>query len=138
MSPAGAGVARFRDAARPAPFIGAGLLALAFVALVFLLGGGSAAHASTRAPVAALSPAWGEFQADCVAGPAPGQGSTPQACVCWESNLEAAAIVPGYAVDALDAAQVGGGPAYTVSENLAGDPAIGDAMQGCGLYIAQS
>ena len=137
MSPAGAGVAHFRDAARPAPFIGAGLLAGAFVALVFLLGSGSPAHASTPAPVAALSPAWAEFQGDCVAGPSPGQGSTPQACVCWESNLQAAAIVPGYAVDALDAAQVGGGPAYTVRENLAGGP-VGGAMAGCGLYIAQS
>ena len=135
MSPAGAGVAHFRDAARPAPFIGAGLLALAFVALLFLLRSGIPAHASTPAPVAALSPAWSGFQADCVAGPAPGQGSTPLACVCWETNLQAAAIQPGYAVDALDAAQVGGGPAYTVGENLAGGM-VGEAMQGCGLYTA--
>lgn len=94
---------------------------------------GTAAHGSTRAPVAALSPAWSEFQADCVAGPAPGQGSTPQACVCWESNLQAEAIVPAYTVDALNAAQVGGGAPYTVGENLAGGP-VGDAMAGCGLY----
>jgi hypothetical protein len=52
--------------------------------------------------------------------------------VCWESHLEAAAIVPGYAVDALNAAQVGGGAAYTVGENLAGGP-VGWAMASCGL-----
>ena len=132
MSPAGAGVAHFRNAPRPAPFIGAGLLVGAFVALAFLLSSGSPAHASTPAPVAALSPAWSEFQTDCTAGPAPGQGSTPQACVCWEGQLQAAAILPGYAVDALDAAQVGGGPSYTVGENLAGGP-VGSAMASCGL-----
>ncbi len=42
-------------------------------------------------------------------------------------------ILQGYAVDLLDAAQVGGGQVYTVPENLAGGP-VGSMMQGCGLY----
>jgi hypothetical protein len=130
MSPAGAGVERFRESPRAAQFIGPALVVVA-VGLVLLLSGGSRAHASP-APIAALSPAWAEFQRDCVAGPAPGQGSAPEACVCWEQNLVASAIVPGYAVDSLNAARVGGGPAYTVSENLAGGP-VGWAGNGCGL-----
>ena len=131
MSPAGGGAILY--IARPHKRLAWTILASAgLLSIVVLMSGGNAAHASTRAPVAALSPAWNEFQADCVAGPSPGQGSTPQACICWESNLQAAAIVPAYAVDALDAAQVGEGPAYTVGENLAGGP-VGGAMAGCGL-----
>ena len=131
MSPAGGGIAHFREPPRPAQFIGPALV-VAAVGLVLLLSGGSATHAYRTAPVAALSPAWSEFQQDCVSGPAPGQGSSPEACVCWEGNLVQAAITPGYAVDALNAAQVGGGPAYTVGENLAGG-LLGPAMNGCGL-----
>ena len=132
MSPAGAGAARYIRKSHRGLAWGV-LLAVGFVGLLFIPGGGSAAHASTRAPVAALSPAWAEFQVDCVAGPSPGQGSAPASCRCWESNLAQAEILPAYAVDALDAAQVGGGPAYTVGENLSGGM-VGDAMEGCGLY----
>jgi hypothetical protein len=72
MSPAGAGAARFREANTACSgFACAGLLVTAFVVLLLMLSGGSAAHASP-APVAALSPAWTEFQRDCVAGPSPG------------------------------------------------------------------
>ncbi len=132
MSPAGAGIAHFRDGPRPAQFIGPALV-VAAVGLVLLLSGGSPARAHAAAPpLAALSPAWSEFQADCVSGPSPGQGSAPEACVCWESHLQAAGIVPGYAVDALNAAQVGGGPAYTVLQNI-GNLTINNAAQGCGL-----
>lgn len=70
------------------------------------------------------------ISAGCVAGPSPGQGSTPEACVCWESHLEAVAILPAYAVDVLNAAQVGQGAAYTVRENI-GNVAINNAMNGC-------
>ena len=135
MSPAGFGPSNFRTL-RLAPCMGAGLLGVMLIALILLLGSGSTAHATVRASSAPLSVAWSEFQGDCVAGPSPGQGNAPAACVCWEQNLQAVAILPGYAVDALDAAQVGGGPAYTVGENLAGGM-VGDAMQGCGLYAQQ-
>jgi hypothetical protein len=78
-------------------------------------------------------PGWGRFQASCEAGPSPGQGNTPQECVCWEANLRAEAIRPAHAVDALDAAQVRGGEANTVPEKLGFGP-IGWAMGGCWLY----
>lgn len=135
MSPAGAGVARFRESPRAAQFIGPALV-VAAVGLVLLLAGGGAARTYRTAPVAALSPAWNEFQADCVAGPARGQGSSPASCVCWEGNLAQAAIDPDYALDVLNAAQVGGGPAYTVPENI-GNFAVNNAMQGCGLLVQQ-
>ena len=132
MSPAGSGAIRYIP--KPHKRLAWTVLATAgLLSILLLTSGGSAAHASTRTPVAALSPAWNEFQADCTAGPTPGQGSTPQACVCWEGQLQAEAILPGYAVDALDAAEVGGGAGYMVPENLAGGM-VGDAMQGCGLY----
>lgn len=78
-------------------------------------------------------PGWSRFQADCEAGPSPGQGNTPQACACWEANLRAEAIRPAYAVDTLEAAQVPGGAAYTVPEKLRFGP-VGFAMGGCWLY----
>jgi hypothetical protein len=132
VSPAGSGAARYIR--KPHRGLAWTILATAgLLSVVLLMSGGSAAHASTPAPaIAALSPAWNSFQSDCVAGPAPGQGSTPEACVCWEQNLVAAAILPGSAVGAIDAAQVGGGPAYTVGENLSGGP-VGWAMADCGL-----
>lgn len=82
---------------------------------------------------AAPLPGWATFQAACEAGPSPGQGNPPQACKCWEANLRSEAIRPAYAVDALDAAQVGGGEAYTVSEKLGYGP-VGWAMGGCWVY----
>lgn len=94
--------------------------------------GGQKAQAAPVPVVHALA-GWSEFQVQCTEGPAPGQGSSPQACRCWETRLEAVDIVPGYAVLALDAAQVGEGDASTVGANLAGGP-VGWAMQGCGLY----
>jgi hypothetical protein len=131
VSPAGSGAIRYIP--KPQKRLAWTILATAgLLSILLLMSGGSAAHASTRAPVDALSLGWAEFQADCTAGPAPGQGSTPLACVCWEGQLQAAAILPAYAVDALDAAQVGGGPAFTVGENLGGS-ALGAAMAGCGL-----
>lgn len=132
MSPAGAGAVRYipKPHRRLAWMI---LVTAGLLSILFVMSRGSAAHASTRPVVAAL-PGWAQFQSDCTAGPAPGQGSTPQACVCWEGNLQAEAIQPAYAVDALNAAQVGGGAAYTVGENLPGGP-VGDAMAGCGLYV---
>ncbi|MGO9821957.1 MAG: hypothetical protein ACLPTJ_15090 [Solirubrobacteraceae bacterium] len=132
MSPAGAGVRQFRTHTNK-PVIGAVLAVAALVGCMLLIPAGSQARAHTAPPVAALSPAWAEFQSDCVSGPAPGQGSTPQACVCWEGNLQAEVVVPGYAVDALNAAQLGGGPAFTVLQNI-GNVAISNAAQGCGLY----
>ena len=132
MSPAGAGIAHFRVGPRPAQFIGPALV-VAAVGLVLLLSGGSAAHASPRSAVAPLTPAWAEFQQNCVDGPAPGQGNPGAACVRWERNLVAAAIVPGYGLDVLIAAQEGQGAAYTVLENI-GNEAVNNAAQGCGLY----
>jgi hypothetical protein len=67
-----------------------------------------------------------------MAGPSPGEGSTPEACVCWETKLQAAAIVPGYAVDVLLAAQAGGGLRYMEFENV-GNVAVSGAARGCGL-----
>lgn len=131
MSPAGAGVRQFRT--RTNKPIACTVLAVIALAAGVLLIPGSQPPARAAAPVAALSPAWSEFQADCVAGPAPGQGSSPTSCRCWEQNLQAVAIMPDYAVDALDAAQVGGGPAYMTLENI-GNLAISNAAQGCGLY----
>ncbi len=131
MSPAGGATAHYRDL-RPGRYLPLALLLVALVGPFIIFSGARVARV-VQAPVAALSPAWSEFQRDCTAGPSPGQGSTPQACLCWESHLQAEAIVPGYAVDELNAAQVGGGPAYTVPENLAGGP-VGSTMAGCGLY----
>ena len=88
MSLAGSGDIRYIP--KPHKRLAWAVLASAgLLGIVLLTSGGSAAHASTRAPVAALSPAWNEFQADCVAGPSPGQGSAPVACVCCERNLKA-------------------------------------------------
>ena len=135
MSPAGAGVRQFRTRTNK-PIAYSLLAVVALTVCVFAFNGSSSTPVAHAAPVAAYTPAWNEFQADCVAGPAPGQGSTPQACLCWETNLQAVAILPAYAVDALNAAQVGGGAAYTVPQNL-GNLAISNAMQGCGLYTQQ-
>jgi hypothetical protein len=88
-------------------------------------------HAATAS--AAPLPGWTRFQADCEAGPSSGQGNPPQACVCWETNLRAEAIRPASAVDALEAAQVAGGEAYTVPDKLGFSP-VGLAMGGCWLY----
>lgn len=130
MSPAGAGIKQFRTHTNTA-YVCTVVAVLALAAGVLLIPG-SQPPARAAAPVAALSPAWSEFQADCTAGPAPGQGSTPSACVCWETNLQAVAIQPAFAVDVLDAAQVGGGPAYMTLENI-GNTAVNQAAQGCGL-----
>jgi hypothetical protein len=94
-------------------------------------GGGGVGRAAS--PPAAALPGWGEFQRDCVAGPSPSQGSAPEACVCWEWHLQAASVVPGYAVDVLLAAQAGYGTGWMQDENLAGNVAVYDATQGCGL-----
>jgi hypothetical protein len=87
---------------------------------------------AVAASVAPL-PGWSRFQADCEAGPSPGQGNTAQACGCWEANLRAEAIRPAHAVDAIEAAQAAGGEAYTVPEKLGFGP-VGWAMGGCWLY----
>lgn len=78
-------------------------------------------------------PGWSKFQADCQAGPSPGQGNTPESCVCWEANLRAEAIRPTYAVHVLEAVQVAGGEADTVRAKL-GFGSVGMAMDGCWLY----
>jgi hypothetical protein len=135
MSPAGSAAASFRRVRR-GPYVTGPLLVAALVGLVLVLSGGRTAHTRLAPPVAALSPAWAEFQRDCVSGPSPGQGSSPSGCRCWEAHLEAAAIVPGYAVSVLWAAQAGGdGLAYMVGQNI-GNVAVSAAMSGCGLYKA--
>ena len=134
MSPAGAGVRQFRKRTN-VPYACTVLAVIALAAGVLLIPG-SQPPARAAAPVAAL-PGWQEFQSNCESGPAPGQGSSPASCVCWESNLEAAAILPAFAVDVLNAAQVGGGPAYMTLENI-GNLAIRQAAQGCGLYPEQA
>lgn len=111
------------------------MVAAAFLGAMATTSGHNVA-AAHPAPVAALSRRV-VFQRLCVAGPPPGPGSSPQACLCWERNLQAQAVLPDYAVGQLDAAQVGGGAAYTVSENLAGSP-VGWAMQGCGVSTTSS
>ena len=131
MSPAGAGIARYRP--REHRTAAWAILAAATLLTTILLSSGGSAHASTSAPAVAALPGRGQFQAACEQGPSPGQGNTGESCVCWEANLEAAAIMPGYAVDALNAAQVGGGPAYTVPQNLAGG-LLGPAIYGCAPY----
>lgn len=72
-----------------------------------------------------------------MAGPSPGQGSTPQARRCWETHLEAVDIYPAYAWDVLDAAQIGGATpsgagSYTVARNI-GSVAVRRAIAGCHL-----
>jgi hypothetical protein len=130
MSPAGAGTARYR---RPCIACFAVLTVTLGALLVGALGtiGGGTARASARPVVAAL-PGWETFQTDCTSGPSSGQGSSPSACRCWEQHLEAQAILPDYAVGQLNLAQTGAGDAYTVPENLSGQP-VGWAMQGCPL-----
>jgi hypothetical protein len=77
-----------------------------------------------------------QFHRACIAGPSPGQGSRSQSCLCWETHLQAAAVVPGYALQVLWAAQAGGqGLAYMVGQNI-GNVAVSAAMSGCGLYKA--
>ena len=128
---AGAGSARFSSDSR-APEIG---LAAPLVVAVLIVASALSVAWQRHAVAASVAPlpGWTRFQADCEAGPSPGQGNTPQACGCWEANLRAEAIRPAYAVDALDAAQVGGGEGYTVPEKLASSP-VGWAMDGCWLY----
>lgn len=131
MSPAGAGVRAFRTHTNK-PAACTFLVIIGLACLVLLVPGSNQARAH-NAPIAAISPSWAVFGADCEQGPSPGQGNTQSACECWETNLEAAAIQPDYAVDVINAAQVGGGAAYTVPENI-GNVAVATAMQGCDLY----
>ena len=128
---AGAGSARYSAHSRAPEIALAASLAVAVLIVASALSIAWQRHAVT-ASVAPL-PGWTRFQADCEAGPSPGQGNPPPACVCWEANLRAEAIRPAYAVDALDAAQVAGGEAYTVPEKLGFGP-VGLAMGGCWLY----
>jgi hypothetical protein len=128
---AGAGSARYSPDSGPP-----GIAVAAPVVVAVLIVASALTIAWQRPPVPASMaplPGWTRFQADCEAGPSPGQGNTPQSCVCWEANLRAEAIRPAYAVDALDAAQIGGGEAYTVPEKLGFGP-VGLAMGGCWLY----
>ncbi len=129
MSPAGSAAASYR-AVRLGPYITGPLLLAVLVGLLILISGGKGAARPSQAPVAALSPAWRTFQQDCTAGPAPGQGSTPSACRCWEERLHAVDIFPVEAVDALNAAQASGGAGYAVAQNLVGS-SIGEAIAGC-------
>lgn len=130
---AGIGTVRYRSRPR---FV---CLLVALATVRALLAGvspvtGQRAATAQAAPVVRALPGWAEFQSDCVAGPSPGQGSTPRARRCWAAHLQAAAIVPDYAVDALNAAQAGGnGEAFMVLEDI-GNVAIRGAAQGCGLY----
>lgn len=88
MSPAGSGAVRYIP--KPHKRLAWAVLASAgLLSIVLLMSGGSAAHASTRAPSPPYRRRGNEFQADCVAGPSPGQGSAPEASVCWERNLKA-------------------------------------------------
>lgn len=112
-----------------------GTLIAVWVALL-LVGGivllvGSGHSSSAAAPVAPLSPAWSEFHTGCTSGPSPGQGLSPSTCRCWEQSLQAQDILPETALYALNAAQVGGGQSYSVTQNLAGQP-VGWALKGCG------
>jgi hypothetical protein len=132
MSPAGSGIEQFRRV-RLAPYLTGPLALAALIGVFVLLSGGRTAHAAPALQVAALSPAWDEFHQLCEQGPSPGQGNSGSACRCWERNLEAEAIVPGYALIDLVNAQVGGPDGWMVRENLASS-AVGAAMGGCGLY----
>ena len=87
-------------------------------------------------PTLHLGP-WKAFLAACEAGPSPGQGNTAEACGCWRSNLQKVAVSPDYALDVLNNAEISGGQAYMVPENI-GNVAINQAMNGCGLYTQQS
>jgi hypothetical protein len=128
---AGSGSRRY-SAGSSAPRIAvAAPLAVAVLIVASALGIAWHQHAVTAS--AAPLPGWTRFQAACEAGPSPGQGNPPRACTCWEANLRAEAIRPAYAVDALDAAQVPGGEAYTVPQRLGFSP-VGLAMGGCWLY----
>ena len=93
MSPAGAGAIRYIP--KPHKRLAWTILATAgLLSIVLLMSGGSAAHASTRAPVAALSPAWRSFRPTALAGPSPGQGAPLRLACAGKTNLQAAAIVP--------------------------------------------
>lgn len=128
---AGAGSAQYSADSRASKIAAAAPLVVAVLIVASALSIAWQRHAVT-ASVAPL-PGWTRFQADCEAGPSPGQGNTPQACMCWEANLRAEAIRPAYAVGALAAAQAGGGEAYTVPDKLGFGP-VGEAMGGCWLY----
>jgi hypothetical protein len=128
---AGAGSAGYTAHSRAPEITVAASLVVAVLIVASALSVAWQWHAVT-ASMAPL-PCWTRFQADCERGPSPGQGNTPQACVCWEANLRAEAIRPAYALDALDAAQVAGGEAFTVPHRLGFGP-VGRAMRGCWLY----
>jgi hypothetical protein len=132
---AGAGSARYSADSRAPGITAAAPLVVAVLIVASALNIAWQRHAVT-ASVAPL-PGWNRFQADCEAGPSPGQGNTPQACVCWEANLRAEAIRPAYALDALEAAQVAGSEAYTVPERLGPGP-VSLATGGCRLYTGFS
>lgn len=129
MSPAGSAAASYR-AVRLGPYVTGPLLLAVLVGLLILVSGGKGAARPSQALVAARSPAWRTFQHDCTAGPAPGQGSTPSACRCWERHLQAVGIIPADAADTLNAAQLGGGGGYALAQNLVGS-SIGEAAAGC-------
>lgn len=129
MSPAGAAAASYRDV-RIAPFV-TGVVLVAVVGGLVLLGGGRAAHAA-QAPVAPLLPAWAAFQADCVAGPSPGQGFPAVGCRCWEAHLERVDIPPPFAVGILLTAQGSADERWMVVQNL-GQIGAWDEMDGCDL-----
>lgn len=129
MSPAGSAAANY-GAVRLGPYMTGPLLLAVLAGLLILISGGRGPARASRAPVAALSPAWRTFEQDCTAGPAPGRGSTPSACRCWEQHLQAVDILPADAVDTLNAAQVGGGAGYAFAQNLVGS-SIGEAIASC-------
>jgi hypothetical protein len=128
---AGAGSARYgADSRAPEITVAASLVVAALIVASAL---SIAWHRQALTASVAPLPGWARFQADCKEGPSPGQGNSAQSCVCWEANLRAEAIRPAYAVDALDAAQVGVAEADTVPEKLGFGP-VGWAMGGCWLY----
>ena len=128
MSPAGAAASMYRRVNLRGPIIALAVVGLA-VWLITLIPGA----AQARSAPAAVSGPWAAFDRECVNGPSPGQGNALSSCECWTRNLQAVAIGPAYALDTLDAADVGEGAAYTVPENI-GNLAINQAMNGCGLY----
>ena len=108
----------------------AGIIAITLIATQIP---GPTSQALAQTPVTLHLGPWEGFLAACEAGPSPGQGNTAEACGCWRSNLQKAAILPTYALEVLNSAELSGGQAYMVPENI-GNVAINQAMNGCGLY----
>jgi hypothetical protein len=112
------------------------------VAAVLIAGlavwGLSALSASPTAKASLSQPGlrgpWAQFASECTSAP-----SSESSCECWATHLQAEAVEPDDALDALNAAELAADEVspptdYAVAEYVSADNALNQAAQGCGLF----